>query len=495
MSKFFSPLKVGMLVLLSGFSFVYFSANLKKNMKEDGNYIINAYLNDATGLSKRSRIFMSGITVGEIKDIQLSENLDKAKITLIMKRKIKLRSDATILKKSASILGDSYIEITPGYKGIILKDGDTITKTVEAASMGNVMTKFDDIAGDVRDMTKELKNILADPTTTNSMKNTLGKLEEIMTKFDKMVELNNQKITSIVTNIEVFTKGMQNMPKEYNNKITKLIDNVDQTVVIMKDMLKENKDHMSSILKSTNKLIKETSIVTVNETLENVKKISDDITKISDDLSKGKGTIGALLKSDKLYNQIDEAVDTATGFLSNFSTLKTIVDANSVFLLKNGAGYHTFGIKFQPKPDKFYYMGVTSSPFGVLTEDKVTIVDGEETTIKTYEQELSLTLLMAFKFYFLTFKYGIFESSAGVGIDFSLFHNSLEFTTRLNEFSNTAPNLKLAIKYYPVKYLYLNVGTLYALHPNNRDFYFGFGASFDDKDLKSILTVMPIPSL
>jgi len=252
---------------------------------------------------------------------------------------------------------------------------------------------------------------------------------------------------------------------------------------------------MSSILKSTNQLIKDTSVVTVNETLSNVKKISDDLTLISDDLRKGKGTLGALLKSDKLYNQIDEAVETATGFLSKYSSLETIVDAHSEYLFNRKAGYHTFGVIFQPKSDKYYYMGVTKSPFAVLVEDGKEVIDGDETITKRYENKLSLTLYMAIKFHFLTFKYGFFESNAGIGFDFNFFQDTVILSTRINEFTDRGANLKLDLRVYPANYFFVNLGSIYAMYPDKRDFYLGVGASFTDDDLKSILTVMPTPSL
>ena len=57
MSNFFSPFKVGMLLIVSTLSFMFFSVNVRSKLeKEDGNYTAYFHLNDATGLTPKSRV-------------------------------------------------------------------------------------------------------------------------------------------------------------------------------------------------------------------------------------------------------------------------------------------------------------------------------------------------------------------------------------------------------------------------------------------------------
>jgi len=103
-------------------------------------------------------------------------------------------------------------------------------------------------------------------------------------------------------------------------------------------------------------------------------------------------------------------------------------------------------------------------------------------------------MFMAYKLYFMTFKYGIFDSTAGTAIDFSVFRDSLILSARINKFSDDiSPNVKIGLRYYPFETWFINFGSVYLLD-DRRDFYLGVGATFTDDDIKSILSLGAISS-
>ena len=73
-----------------------------------------ALFHDASGLFEKSRVMTAGISVGQIEKRELDPKTAKAKITIRIAPNIKLYENAVVTKKSASLLGEYYLEIDPG---------------------------------------------------------------------------------------------------------------------------------------------------------------------------------------------------------------------------------------------------------------------------------------------------------------------------------------------------------------------------------------------
>jgi phospholipid/cholesterol/gamma-HCH transport system substrate-binding protein len=493
MNSIVSPFKVGLLVLVSISSFLYFSVNVRSKLeKDDGNISVFFYLNDATGLTPKSMVTIAGINVGQINKISLSGN--KAKVELILKKETKLNTDAVVFKKNSSILGDSYIELTTGITPPLLQNGDEIKLTRETASMGGMMNKFDGIATDIKDMTSSLNKIISDQNTSDSIKNTVSKLEDITVKINKLLENNNNNVDKIMDNVKEFTEAMKTLPYKYDGKIDKILSDTSKSVELVRDIIGENREQMKTLLISANKILNNTSSDDINKTIKNLEEVSASLNRVIKNVEEGKGTAGKLLKSEKIHDDVEYIVDEASELVSKVSGVDLIVDAHSEYLFNSMAGNHEFGLRVQPKPNKYYYLGITASPYKVLSSSK-TYYWGDnpqnQSTLKETiysENTISFNLYMAYSLYFMTFKYGVFDSTAGMGIDFSILNNLIVLDTRINEFSDEInPNLRIGIRYYPFETWFINLGSVYLLD-DRRDFYLGLGATFTDDDIKSVLT-------
>ncbi len=498
MEQFFTPFKVGLLVILSVFSFFFFFNSVKKGIGDNqSSYQMYALFSDATGLTEKSRIQIAGINVGEIKRIALDESGIRAKITITLKGEIHLKSDATISKKNSSILGDSYLELTVGIIGNPLLHNSELKNVVEVPSIGGMMDKFDDIAGDIRDMTKELKKIIADQNNIDSVTSIIKKLDEITKQLNDVLAKNNNKIDLIMDNINTFTKQITQWSPNFEKQFGDILNSTNQTIKSASSILKDNQEHFSSILKNLDKILADSSgeMDSIGNSVKNINSITENVDDITGKISRGEGTVGALISSKKVQTDVESMINTASEFTDSFTSLRTIIDAHSEYMVRLGGANHDFGVRFQPSPNKYYFLGVTSSPFDVKTSSKKTVIqkDGsiEENKETVYEDTLSWNVYLAMRFYFLTLKYGIFESSAGFGADIDFIKDKFILSTRFNDFFEDYPNVRLGLRYYVGKHLFLNTGGYYLFDSSKRDFYLGIGATFYDKDLKSIFTVAP----
>src|SRR6478672_13305321 len=98
-------------------------------MEKDEGVTVHAYFRDASGLNPKSRVQIAGIAVGELIDIRL-EGV-RAKITMRIRRDLHVREDATLTKRSESLLGDYMLDLTPGTDNFReLQDGDEIKRVL-----------------------------------------------------------------------------------------------------------------------------------------------------------------------------------------------------------------------------------------------------------------------------------------------------------------------------------------------------------------------------
>src|SRR5690349_14946070 len=130
MAKVTQAAKVGAFVLAAGAATYLVYRLVNKEVGSGEGYTVHAYLDDATGLANHSRVTIAGIGVGSIEKIYLEQPPNggpaRARVDIKVKRDVPLYQNATVGKKSASLLGESMLVITAGTDEPKLKEGDEI---------------------------------------------------------------------------------------------------------------------------------------------------------------------------------------------------------------------------------------------------------------------------------------------------------------------------------------------------------------------------------
>src|SRR5580693_7513012 len=117
--------KVGLFVLLTGAAAYGIYRFVSPQVSGGEGYTVHAYIKDATGLATRSRVTIAGIAVGTLDSITLENG--EARLNVKVKDDVVLFDNATLGKKSASLLGESVVVLTPGTTDHVrLHDGDEI---------------------------------------------------------------------------------------------------------------------------------------------------------------------------------------------------------------------------------------------------------------------------------------------------------------------------------------------------------------------------------
>jgi phospholipid/cholesterol/gamma-HCH transport system substrate-binding protein len=141
MKKFDLELVVGLFIIVGIVCLGYLSIKLgKMEIVGERGYNIYALFTNVGGLKTGSPIVIAGVDVGRVKSITL-ENY-QARVVLSIPKDIKIQEDAIAIVKAKGLIGEKYIEITPGGSEKIIKPGGRIRETQSSVDLEELLSKF-----------------------------------------------------------------------------------------------------------------------------------------------------------------------------------------------------------------------------------------------------------------------------------------------------------------------------------------------------------------
>src|SRR4029079_4558369 len=124
MAKVSQAAKIGLFVVATAGAGYLVYRPIHKEAGRGGGYVVHAYLNDASGIAKHSRVTIAGIPVGSVEDIRLENG--KARVDVRVNGDVALHESARRGVKSASLLGENIIILTEGVGAPDKGDGDQL---------------------------------------------------------------------------------------------------------------------------------------------------------------------------------------------------------------------------------------------------------------------------------------------------------------------------------------------------------------------------------
>ena len=135
-------------LLLGVFGFLgYLSLQLGQVELGSDSYAIHADFTTAGGLQDGAVIELAGVEIGRVERVRLADY--KARVTLKIRNDIQLHADTQAAIKTKGLIGERYVEITPGYSSSSIAPGGTIDKTEEPVDIQQLIGEF--IFGNVGD--------------------------------------------------------------------------------------------------------------------------------------------------------------------------------------------------------------------------------------------------------------------------------------------------------------------------------------------------------
>jgi phospholipid/cholesterol/gamma-HCH transport system substrate-binding protein len=133
---------VGLFVLAGLAALAYLSlqvGGIEGNSR--GGLELAAEFSEIGGLTERAPVVISGVRVGRVKDITLTDDL-RAVVTLDVDAKYPLPVDTSAAIRTSGLLGDQFVALEPGAEDALLKSGDRIAMTESALSIERLIGDF-----------------------------------------------------------------------------------------------------------------------------------------------------------------------------------------------------------------------------------------------------------------------------------------------------------------------------------------------------------------
>ncbi|MBN1521500.1 MAG: outer membrane lipid asymmetry maintenance protein MlaD [Candidatus Aureabacteria bacterium] len=141
MKKFRIEFIVGLFLVLGILALVYLSVNLTRfEMKTKGGYEIKAFFENVGGLKVGANVEVAGVPIGIIKDIELEDY--RALVVLHIKKGIKIPDDSIASIKTKGLLGEKFLEVSPGASDDFIPAEGEIIDTQSPIDFEEALGKF-----------------------------------------------------------------------------------------------------------------------------------------------------------------------------------------------------------------------------------------------------------------------------------------------------------------------------------------------------------------
>ena len=103
-------------------------------------YDVYALFSNSGGLKKGSSVMIAGVEVGRIKDISLEDY--QARVVMNVAAAIKIQEDAIASIKTRGLIGEKFVEITPGASEKTVPPGGRIRETQPPIDFEQLISKY-----------------------------------------------------------------------------------------------------------------------------------------------------------------------------------------------------------------------------------------------------------------------------------------------------------------------------------------------------------------
>ncbi|GGD36065.1 MlaD family protein [Flavobacterium orientale] len=277
--KLTKEIKTAILVICSILLFIWGYSFLK------GTDILTSYntfyveYNDVEGLASSAPVTINGLIIGKVKSISFSDKNNWKPIV-----ELQINNDYEISKSSIArlyepgLIGGKQIQIVPNTNDATLaKSGDILKGDVKAGLTDLVSERLTPLQEKIERMMVSADSLLIglnevlDENTKANLRNSVVKLNEVLTGFSET------------------SSSINSMLAENKAKINSTTTNMEKTTA--------NFSKISDSLAKAN----------IGETVKKLETTLANVDKIMNEVQSGKGTMGKMFKDETLYNNFSKS--------------------------------------------------------------------------------------------------------------------------------------------------------------------------------------------
>jgi len=221
--------KVGLFVflaLLIFFVIVFFIGDFSLRQ----GYTFFVRFNFVNGLEPAAPVRLAGVKVGEVKEIKVTENRPPVEVRLWLKKGTPVERNCRVYINSLGLLGEKYVEISPGNSPLLIKPGETIigcdpVSIQQLSHLGEqTIRKVDRVIGN-------LEEIVSDEEVRRDIKEVIKDSKQLSQQLNVVVDEASQSLANLNFIFERINRGEGTIGKllsdeELYNEIRDLVQDI-----------------------------------------------------------------------------------------------------------------------------------------------------------------------------------------------------------------------------------------------------------------------------
>ncbi len=284
---------IGVLVVVS-IVLLYFGLSYLKgvNLFQKQQKFYGVYDN-AAGLQTSNPVILNGYKIGIVKSVRLHDDGSGRILVEVLLRDANLRipKDTKLEIYDADLFGGKAIQVVLGQSNDLALDKDTLQTSISLGLAESVKQEIEPLKqkstqlfASVDTLISNIRRVLNKEQTQDltevfdNLKNTISNLERTSSELNGILAGNKGKIGSIFDNVNSISSNLRDNNEELTNAI--------QNVSLISDSLAK---------------------LNLSATLRKVDQALQGVNTITQQINSGQGSLGKLIQSDSLHNEVVQA--------------------------------------------------------------------------------------------------------------------------------------------------------------------------------------------
>jgi phospholipid/cholesterol/gamma-HCH transport system substrate-binding protein len=289
--KLSKEFKVGLFMVLT-ITLLYFGFNFLKGIdffSSSNKYY--AFYENVDKLTESNQIYLNGLAVGRVSDIQIQQSLNRVLVELDINSEIVL-TDSSIALLNGELLGGRFIQLIVNKGGNVLEAKDTVKSEVAKGIMDFFQQNAEPVASNIQITLRNLNTIL------ESLAKNTKRIDTMFLRLQNTPAILNKTLTSANSNIDGLSESFRSVAGNLNGT------------------LEELKPTLSNFRTLSDSL----KMLQLNST---VTKAQQSLTNLNDALSRlntGDNTMSKLMTEDSLYVNLNQLLNSVDSLAKHFNS-------------------------------------------------------------------------------------------------------------------------------------------------------------------------------
>jgi len=276
--KWSNEARIGIAVLMAAAILIVGIIYLRGIDLRSKQYSLRLLYTNVNGLNTGDVVTVGGLAIGRVESMALDGR--KILVDLSIQTNVRLPRDSRATLKSETIMGGKYIAISPGTDTTMLANGDTLRGEYEA-DLSELTATLSPISANVLGILQNV-NATFNDTTRNHIQATVSSLAHSAARLQSAISVGGDRAEVALGELSTFARDLARFAKVLDTLATAQKGNLDTGI--------------SSFSRASVNLERASLKLDV---------IADDLGAVVAGVRRGEGTVGKLVRDERLYNDLD----------------------------------------------------------------------------------------------------------------------------------------------------------------------------------------------